>query len=310
MSHIQMGWTEYPPDDFRYGAVTVGNFDGVHLGHQALVAGAKEWSAKIGGPAIVVTFDPPPLSILHPDSAKPPLTTIEDRAQLLLDHGADRVITIRTEPGLLAISPEAFFEDVICRQLAAKALVEGADFRFGRKRTGDVSLLKKFCESELIDFEIIPPVVINGESVSSSRVRNALIAGDIRTATTLLGHPYSIRGTVATGAKRGRTLGFPTANLENVETLVPAVGVYAMKAFVNGQAWPAAANIGPNPTFGEDARKFEIHIIGFSGDLYGTALKAEFITKIRDTVPFSGVDALKEQLQKDVLSARQYFSNE
>ena len=304
MSHIRIGWTEYPPEHARGGAVTVGNFDGVHLGHKALVAGAKKW----GRPAVVVTFDPPPLSLLQPHSAKLPLTTVEDRAALLHAAGADHVITIRTEPGLLAITPEAFFEDVLHRQLDAKAIVEGADFRFGRKRAGDVNLLKQFCERDGIAFEVVPPVLIDGEPVSSSRVRTALNGGDVTTAMELLGRPYAIRGTVIEGAKRGRTLGFPTANLDGVETLVPAVGVYAMRATVDGTTWPAAANVGPNPTFGEEARKFEVHLIGFSGEIYGAELTAEFVARIRDTKPFAGVEALKTQLKQDIETAKQMLN--
>ena len=276
----------------------------MHKGHQALVAGAKRWAKTIDGPAIVVTFDPPPLSILHPQSAKLPLTGVEDRAQLLHAVGADHVITIRTDPGLLAITPEAFFEDVLHRQLAAKALVEGADFRFGRKRAGDVALLKQFCDAANIAFEVVPPVHIQDEPVSSSRVRTALNNGDVVTAKELLCRSYSIRGKVIEGAKRGRTLGFPTANLDGVETLVPGVGVYALRATVNGQTWPAAANVGPNPTFGEEDRKIEIHLIGFSGDIYGAEMTAEFVARIRETKPFAGIEALKAQLMKDVEQAR------
>jgi riboflavin kinase/FMN adenylyltransferase len=299
MAHVRIGWTEYPPEEYRGGAVTVGNFDGVHAGHRALVTGAK----KLGQPAVVVTFDPPPLAVLHPTSAKLPLTTVDERAALLHAVGADHVVTITTEPGLLALSPEAFFEDVIRRQLAAAAIVEGADFRFGRKRAGDVELLRRFCEADGVSFAMVPPVLIGGEAVSSSRVRTALNEGDVATATELLGRPYAIRGTVVEGAKRGRTLGFPTANLDGVETLVPGVGVYAMRVNVNGTTWPAAANVGPNPTFGEEARKIEIHLIGFTGDLYGSELTAEFVARIRETKPFAGVEALKEQLKMDVAQA-------
>jgi riboflavin kinase/FMN adenylyltransferase len=292
---------DYPPEDCRGGAVTIGNFDGVHLGHRALVAAARRHATN--GPAVVVNFDPPPQAVLNPDPTKQPLTTVEQRAQLLLAAGADRVVTIRTDAGLLALSPEAFFEDVLHRQLNAKAIIEGADFRFGRKRAGDVDLLKRLCEANAMAFEIVKPVFVDGEVVSSSRIRQALVNGDVAKATTLLGRPYSISGTVVTGAKRGRTIGFPTANLDGVETIVPGVGVYAMRVNVNGKTWPAAANVGPNPTFGEDRRKIELHLIGFTGDLYGTQLTAEFVGRIRETRPFAGVEALKEQLKIDVAQA-------
>lgn len=303
MSHVRIGWMDYPPDDYRGGAVTVGNFDGVHLGHRALVNAGKWHAAMVNGPAVVVNFDPPPQAVLNPDPTKQPLTTVEQRAQLLLAAGADRVVTIRTDAGLLALSPEAFFEDVLHRQLNAKAIIEGADFRFGRKRAGDVELLKRLCTANAMTFDTVTPVLIDGEVVSSSRVRTALIEGKVDVASKLLDRPYAITGTVVTGAKRGRTIGFPTANLDGVETIVPGVGVYAMRVNVNGQIWPAAANVGPNPTFGEDRRKIELHLIGFMGDLYGQELTAEFIGKIRETRPFAGVEALKEQLAEDVKTA-------
>jgi riboflavin kinase/FMN adenylyltransferase len=303
MSHVRIGWMDYPPEDCRGGAVTVGNFDGVHLGHRALVNAAKRHAEIAKGPAVVVNFDPPPQAVLNPDPTKQPLTTVEQRAKLLLAAGADRVVTIRTDAGLLSLSPEAFFEDVLHRQLNAKAIIEGADFRFGRKRAGDVELLKRLCNANAIAFDTVTPVLIDGEVVSSSRVRMALLDGKVDVASKLLDRPYAITGTVVTGAMRGRTIGFPTANLDGVETIVPGVGVYAMRVNVNGQAWPAAANVGPNPTFGEDRRKIELHLIGFTGYLYGEQLTAEFIGRIRETRPFAGVEALKEQLKIDVAQA-------
>ncbi|MFO0936597.1 MAG: riboflavin biosynthesis protein RibF [Gemmataceae bacterium] len=309
MSHFHIGWTEYPPEVARGGSVTIGNFDGVHRGHQALVAGAKRLAPVTGGPTVAVTFDPPPLSLLHPPSAKLPLSTVEDRAAGLHQCGADHVVTIRTEPGLLALTPEAFFEDVLRRQLDVKALVEGTDFHFGRQRIGDVNLLKSFCERDGIGFEVVQPVLIDGEPVSSSRVRMELNRGHVAEAAALLGRPYSIRGRVVEGAKRGRSLGFPTANLDGVETLVPAVGVYAMKVCLDGVDWPAAANVGPNPTFGEEARKIEIHLIGFSGNLYGRDLTAEFVARLRDTKPFASIDALKAQLAEDIAAASKITFN-
>ena len=199
MSHIQIGWTEYPPEQARGGALTIGNFDGVHEGHRALVAGAKRWSEKVGGPCVVVTFDPPPQAVLNPDPTKQPLTTLQQRAALLHEAGADHVVTINTVPGLLAISPEAFFEDVLVRQLGAKAIIEGADFRFGRKRSGDIELLKRLCRANEMQCDVVTPVLIAGEIVSSSRIRNALLAGRVNDASELLGRLFSIRGTQRKG---------------------------------------------------------------------------------------------------------------
>jgi riboflavin kinase/FMN adenylyltransferase len=299
--------TDRPPPGFAGGAVTVGNFDGVHIGHRALVAAARRWADRLGGPAVAVTFDPPPYQVLVPGSARPPLTTLPDRAARLHAAGADHVVVLKTDPALLALDPPAFFADVLQRTLGAKTVVEGYDFRFGRGRAGDVASLRAMCAAAGVGFEEVPPQELDGGPVSSSRVRAALLAGDVSLAAKLLGRPYRIAGTVVAGAKRGRTIGFPTANLGDVPTVLPGNGVYAVRAAVNDATHPAAANIGPNPTFGDDARKVEVHLIDFAGDLYGTPLAVEFAAKLRDTRPFAGVNELVEQVRRDVAAAKELF---
>jgi riboflavin kinase/FMN adenylyltransferase len=304
MAIVFLDWHEYPPAEVAGGAVTVGNFDGVHRGHQALVAAARKQAQAISGPTVVMTFDPPPHQVLHPGSERPPLTTIPQRAELLHALGANHVVVLRTSPALLALSAEAFFEDVIARQLGAKALVEGYDFRFGRGRGGTNDTLRALCRDAGLAFEEVPQLTLHGEPVSSSRVRAALVGGDVSRAAELLNRNYRIAGTVITGAKRGRTIGFPTANLGDVPTVLPGNGVYAVRATVDGREWPAAANVGPNPTFGEDARKIEVHLIGFSGDVYGKSMEVEFVTRLRETKPFKGVTELVEQLNQDIEQAK------
>ncbi len=300
MAIVQLDWSEYPPAVCTGGAVTVGNFDGVHRGHQALVAAARKLAQSVAGPAVVVTFGTPPHQVLHPGSERPPLTTIPQRAELLHALGADHVIVLRTSPALLALSPEAFFEDVLARQLGAKGIVEGYDFRFGRGRSGTNATLRDLCLAAGMAFEEVPQLTFNGEPVSSSRVRAALVAGDVTRAAELLNRNYRIAGTVVTGAKRGRTIGFPTANLGAVPTVLPGNGVYAVRAEVEGRVWPAAANIGPNPTFGENAQKIEAHLIDFAGDVYGQPMEVEFVARLRDTRPFNGVAELVAQLKQDI----------
>ncbi len=299
---VSLEWFAHPPMEFTGGAVTIGNFDGVHLGHQALAAATRQLARQVRGPAVVVTFDPPPHRVLHPDSGppRPPLTTLSDRAALLQTCGIDHVVVLQTSPALLALSPEAFFEDILCRQLGAKAVVEGYDFRFGRGRAGTNETLRTLCAASGLLFEEVAPVTDAGEAVSSSRVRTAIVNGNVAHAAELLARRYRIAGTVVTGAKRGRTIGFPTANLGDVPTVLPGNGVYAVRAMVEGKMWPAAANVGPNPTFGEDARKVEVHLMGFAGDVYGMAMSVEFVARLRDTRPFSGVAELIEQLQRDI----------
>ena len=304
MPYLPLSWTDRPPAEYRGGAVTVGNFDGVHPGHRDLVAAARHFADGRGGPCVAVTFDPPPAAVLTPAAAKPPLTTLADRAELLLAAGADHVVALGADAGLLSLSAEAFFEDVMVGLFAARAVAEGYNFRFGRARAGDVGLLRQLCGGAGIAFAEVPARQAGGRPVSSSRVRAALAAGDVAAAAALLGRPYAVRGVVGPGAGRGRTIGFPTANLGGVATVLPPDGVYAGSATVAGRAWPAAVNVGPNPTFGEAARKVEIHLLDFAGDLYGRPLVLQFVARLRATRRFAGPAELVAQLNQDVAAAR------
>lgn len=297
-------WDATPPGDCRRGAISIGNFDGVHRGHAALLAELRRQADALVGPAIALTFDPHPIELLRPAQAPPRLTTTEDRSQLLLDLGADCVVVLRANHELLALRASEFFAEVIQKRLQARALVEGTNFGFGRGREGDVNTLAKLCEPAGIGLTVVPPVILDGFEVSSSRVRSALTAGNVREAAVLLDHPYRLHGRVGSGQRRGQKLGFPTANLEQVQTLVPGDGVYAVRVPYEGKVWPGAANIGPNPTFGEKARKVEIHLIGFQGDLYGKWLAVDFVDRLRDTRPFKIVAELVEQLKLDIEEAR------
>ncbi len=288
----------------RAGAVTFGNFDGVHVGHRDLVRAARRLAETVGGPAVAVTFDPPPAALLRPVAGMLPLTTLDERADQLRAAGADGVAVLDVDAALLALSPEAFFEEVVGRVFGARAVAEGYDFRFGRARAGDTALLRKLCAASGVLFGEVPARLVGGEPASSSRVRAALLAGDLTTATDLLGRAYSVSGVVESGARRGRTIGFPTANVGQVRTLLPCEGVYAARVFVNNQTWPAAANLGPAPTFGEPTRKLEAHLIDFAGDIYGRTARVEFVARLRDTRPFAGAADLVEQLRRDVLAAR------
>ena len=305
MATHRLTWTDPPPSGVTGGAVTIGNFDGVHRGHRELIAAARRGADRSGGPAVAVTFDPAPAALLRPRPDKAiPLTTIDDRAMLLHAAGADHVVVIRTVAGLLSLSPEAFFEDVIVGLFGATAVAEGYNFQFGRARAGDTARLRELCDASGITFEEVPALLVDGEPVSSSRVRTALNAGDVAAAAALLDRPYRIAGTVVTGAKRGRTIGFPTANVDGVPTVVPGVGVYAVRAEVGGRTYAAAANVGPNPTFGEFARKIEVHLLDFHGDVYDKPMAVDFVARVRDTRPFSGADELVEQLRLDIETVR------
>jgi riboflavin kinase/FMN adenylyltransferase len=304
MSVHTLAWDEKAPAVLRGGAIAIGNFDGVHRGHAALMTELRRQARALAGPAVAVSFDPHPLQLLRPEQFQPVLTTVADRALLLQACGADHVLFLRTTPALLHLSAAMFFHEVLQARLAAQALIEGPNFRFGRNREGNIETLAKLCREPAVALTILPPVLVEGRPVSSSRVRTALVRGDVREAANLLNRPYRLRGTVGTGQQRGRQIGFPTANLEQIETLVPGDGVYTVVVHRGNHTWPGAANIGPNPTFGESARKIEVHLIGFHGELLGETLRIDFLARLRDTRRFASVTELREQLGRDVDEAR------
>jgi riboflavin kinase/FMN adenylyltransferase len=291
------------PNDLRRGAVTIGNFDGVHRGHARIIERLLAKAQEVRGPAIVFTFDPHPVRLLRPQAAPPPLTWTDRKAELLGELGASAIIAYPTDDALLQLSPEAFFQAIIQEKLAARSLAEGPNFYFGKGRAGDINTLTRLCDQANISLEVVQPVTIAGEFVSSSRVRAAIGAGDVDLARQMLTRPYRLRGMVTHGAGRGTKIGFPTANLEAIDTLLPAQGVYAARGLTAANIWPAAVNIGPNPTFGEQALKVEVHLIGFSGPLHGQPLEVEFVSRLRGVRQFDSVDQLKAQLALDIAAA-------
>jgi len=224
---------------------------------------------------------------------------------LLDELGVTAIVAYPTDEALLQLTAEAFFAKIVQEQLAARAMVEGPNFFFGRGRAGNVEVLQHLCMNAGVTLEIVQPIAVGKEIVSSSRVRDAIAAGDVDLARQLLTRPYRLRGMVTHGAGRGAKIGFPTANLAAIDTLLPAQGVYAARAITLAGIWPAAVNIGPNPTFGENALKIEIHLIGFAGSLYGQPLEVDFLSRLRSIRPFESVAALKAQLAHDVAAARE-----
>jgi riboflavin kinase/FMN adenylyltransferase len=304
MAIFTLDWDEPPGAECRGGALAVGNFDGVHRGHLALLEELRNQARELRGPAVVLTFDPHPLQLLRPEQFQPVLTTVQDRAELL-QAGASHVVILRTSPALLNLTAREFFHQVIRNGLDARRLVEGANFGFGRNRDGNVQTLAELSREAGIEPPVIVPYLqLGGVPVSSSRVRSALVQGKVGEAAVLLARPYRLRGTVGPGQRRGQTLGFPTANLHHLATLIPGDGVYAVQVSWAGGARAGAVNIGPNLTFGEQARKVEVHLLDFQGDLYGQELAVDFIERLRDTRPFAGREQLIAQLREDVDRAR------
>lgn len=292
------------PDCFRGGVVAIGNFDGVHRGHQSMIARLVARAKDAGVAAVVLTFEPHPIQLLRPDRAPPRLVTLEGKAELLARFGVGCVIAYPTDWDLLRLSPQEFFDRVVLDQLDARGLVEGPNFHFGRNRAGNVQTLHALCAAAGRELEVVPPVEIDGRLVSSSSVRSLIADGQIADANRLLGHNYRVQGIVGMGAQRGRRLGFPTANLSGIETLIPRDGVYAGRCRTQGTSHAAAIHVGPNATFGESQRHVEVHLIDFEGDLYGQRLDVEFVERLRETRKFGGPDELQQQLRRDVQAAR------
>lgn len=288
------------PETAHRGVVTIGNFDGVHRGHQAMLSAVQACATELNCPAVVVTFDPHPVTVLRPDVKLPRLSTIAERTRLLKQHGADEVIVLPVCRQLLDMTPAQFFREIVVAQLRPAGMVEGPDFRFGKDRAGDTKTLREFCEAEAIKLTVIDPVCNAETMISSTQIRKLLAAGDVAAANELLGHTYSIAGCVRRGAGRGRTLGFPTANLEDIENLLPANGVYAARCDIDSRRYPVAMSIGPNPTFDDHTRKVECHIVDYSGDLYDNMFSLSLVAQIRELVAFENVDALKRQINTDV----------
>jgi riboflavin kinase/FMN adenylyltransferase len=302
------------PATARGGAVAIGNFDGVHLGHLRIIRRLLERARDVGGPAVVFTFDPHPVRILRPEACPPPLTWTERKAQLLAAHGVDKIVAYPTDEALLQLSAGDFFEKIVCEILDAKAMVEGPNFYFGHNREGDVELLSELTEAAGMSLDIVQPLSVAMASkdeplVSSSLIRRLVAEGDVARAAELLSAPYRIRGMVTHGAGRGAKLGFPTANLEAVDTLLPHTGVYAGRAWLDGSYFAAAIHLGPNPTFGEGHLKVEVHLIDHDEVIYGKALEVEFLARMRGIKKFDDQVALVEQLQQDVKQARQLVAS-
>lgn len=291
------------PDAIRAGAVAIGNFDGVHRGHARIIQRLVARAGELAGPSVVFTFDPHPVRILRPEKAPPPLTWTDRKAELLAELGVEFIIAYPTDEQLLQLAPEEFFASIVQDTLDARAMVEGPNFYFGRDRKGTIERLREMTEAAGIVLEVVPPVDHGAEIVSSSRIRRLLAQGHVDQASAMLFRPYRIRGMVTHGAARGAKIGFPTANLGAIDTLIPAPGVYAGLGWLSSGTWPAAINIGANPTFGEDELKVEVHLIGFDDAIYGQPLEVDFLTRLRETTRFESVDELKRQLHEDVRQA-------
>ena len=288
-------------NELRGGAVAIGNFDGVHRGHMQLVGELVAQAQRLAAPAIVFTFDPPPMAVLFPQrTLSPPLTNMERRAELLHKLGVDVVVAYPTDLDLLRLTAEEFFQQVLLDKLGARAIVEGPNFRFGRDRIGDVEMLGRLCNASGLSLTVVAAKNDEAGMVSSTRVRELINLGRISHANLLLTQPYQIVGQVGHGEARGRTIGTPTANLTNIPVLTPPHGVYAGCVPIGDASCAAAIHIGPNPTFGDTAVKIEVHLIDWTGELYDARLECTFLERLRDVQKFDSPGELKAQIAVDI----------
>ena len=301
------------PADLGRTVVTIGNFDGVHLGHQHVVRRARETAAELGVDAVVaVTFDPHPMAVLRPEHAPPTLTGISDRAALLGACGVDAVLALPFDRAMASWSPEEFIQRVLVDALHARGVVVGANFRFGNRAAGDVATLREAGVRH--DFEAEGIALDGGPQVwSSTYIRTCLSTGDVSGAAEALGRPFAVRGVVVEGDRRGRELGYPTANVPtDGRTATPADGVYAgwLRRRDTGEAYPAAISVGTNPTFdGDRARRVEAHVLDRTDlELYGVEVEVSFIEWLRGMVRFDGVEALVATMDDDVARAREVLA--
>jgi riboflavin kinase/FMN adenylyltransferase len=293
--------------------ITIGNFDGVHIGHQALFHTVIEKAAALGGTAVAMTFDPHPLQILAPSAHPPIITLTEQKIELIAKTGLDILICIPFTLEFASISARSFVVDLLLERLGMRAMVVGRDYSFGRKREGNLALLQQWAHE--LDFEVLVLDWINGagegiQRISSTQIRELVTDGKMEDARKMLGRPYQIRGVVSSGRNRGgRLLGFPTANIRLQDELCPKQGIYAVTVEYGRQTYQGVANIGYSPTFDDRVFSIEVHILDFHQNIYNDPIRINFIRRLRDEIKFGSIDALAEQIHEDVALAREVLAD-
>jgi riboflavin kinase / FMN adenylyltransferase len=293
------------PAHLRGGVVALGNFDGFHLGHQAVVGQAIARAKAAGRPALVATFDPHPVRFFRPDASPFRLTTLEQRERLFAAAGADATIVFRFDAALAGLTADEFVAERLVQLIGASRVVTGEDFTFGKSRSGNAAVLARLAKAQGFAAETVAPVALDGEPVSSSRIRNALQAGDCAAAARLLTRPFTVEGPVQHGDKRGRTIGYPTANIALDRYLRPRYGIYAVRGRLpDGRVLDGAANLGIRPSFEPPVELLEVFFFDYDGDLYGETIEVEFHAFLRPEAKFDSLHALKQQMDADCKMAR------
>ncbi|MGE0159261.1 MAG: bifunctional riboflavin kinase/FAD synthetase [Gemmatimonadales bacterium] len=293
------------PED-RGTVATVGTFDGVHLGHWSVLREIRRRAEAAGRRSVLVTFDPHPLEIVRPEHCPPLLTTAVEKKEILAESGLEYAVFIAFTRELSKYEPRRFVEEILLGRLGVEELVIGYDHGFGRDRSGDPEMLTRVGKELGFSVDVVPPVLVGGEPVSSSRIRAAIQRADMEEARACLGRHYSVQGVVVKGDGRGRQLGFPTANLSVGEgkKLIPPQGIYAVRASLRSGTHSGALHLGPRPTFEGSPPTIELHVLDFDGDLYGERVRVDFVRFLREIRPFATVAALVDQMREDVEAAR------
>jgi riboflavin kinase/FMN adenylyltransferase len=304
------GESGLPPDVTRT-ALTVGSFDGVHRGHQDVLRQLVERARRLGVHSLLVTFDPHPLEVVNPAAAPRLLTVGDEKLEVLAESGIDFVAVLPFTPALAAFSAERFVDEILLGRFRMHDLLMGYDHRFGHNRSGDAETMRRLGAARGFEVNAVPAVTVNGgQSVSSTAIRRAVAGGDLEGAFRGLGRHYSLGGSVVQGARRGRLLGFPTANVAvpGPRKLLPPEGVYAVRVQTPMGPYDGMLNLGPRPTFGDAESVVEAHLFDANLDLYGARLRVDFVARLRDTQKFSGVEALRAQLEQDAMNAKRVLS--
>ena len=297
-----------PPSPLPHPVIGLGNFDGVHLGHRMILSRLVEEAKARQGTALAMTFYPHPLSVLRPGQPVPLILSLREKILRIAELGVDGVVLQRFGLNFSQLAPEAFVRQYLLDSIGVEKILVGHNFSFGRDRTGTAPLLRSLGKRWGFEVEVISSITVGRQEVSSTVVRSLLQAGKLHEVTTLLGQPYAVSGRVVQGFQRGRQIGFPTANIRPRATVLLPNGVYAVRACADDVEYNAVANVGVNPTFGENQRTIETHLFDFSADLYGKRIRVSFVEHLRQERKFSSIDELVQQIREDADRARNLLS--
>jgi riboflavin kinase / FMN adenylyltransferase len=292
---------------FANPVLTIGNYDGVHVGHRMIIEKVKREALALGGTSMLMTFDPHPLAVVKPDALIGLISPIGLKKRLIEETGIDVLIIVPFTAEFRLVEPEDYVKDILVGKLGIKGLIVGYDFRFGKQGKGDVDLLRKLSAQYGFFFQVVEAITLDGEKIGSNRIRKMVISGETERAMASLGRPYLMEGRVVKGFGRGKELGFPTINIETEFSLIPKNGVYSTEIETKEGRFHSVTNIGYNPTFDGKDLTIETYILDFSGDLYGNEVILRFHRRIRDEMKFNSVDELKARIAKDVEVTSEYF---